>query len=67
MARQPAEYHRGVSGGRREVGRAGQPVQAGLLQCAPQGVVEVVGAAAVADARIEGPATDVVDELSQFG
>jgi len=27
----------------------------------------VVAVAPVADARIEGPATDVVDELSQFG
>jgi hypothetical protein len=67
MARQTAEHHSGVGGGRPEVGCTGQPVQAGFLQCAPQGVVEVVGAAAGADARIEGPATNIVDELPQIG
>ena len=45
---------------------AGQPGESGVLQIAPQRLVEGVGKAAMSEAGVKRPAAEIVYQLRQF-
>ena len=64
VAGQAGQHDRGLRG--TGVPAAGQPAQPGLLDSAPQRVVELLRQAAVPETGVERSTADVVDELRQF-
>ena len=67
MPGQSAQHDRRLDGPALEIRGGRQPAQPGVLEIAPQRVVERLGQAAVSEPGVERPPADVVDQLAQLG